>query len=114
LPRDEKTEFLHLYICKSVNLVNRKSVNYFSRGTTLIAAVKTSRRSTESDNSRPYDGGRPDAPTNSPPLGNFSKFFENFQSIGSGVYLRIRQRLLAPPAVSLNRPPLIHKSRRTY
>jgi len=45
-----------------------------------------------SNNPCPNNGGLPYAPTKSP---------ETFQSIGSGVYLYIRQQLLAPTAVSL-------------
>jgi hypothetical protein len=62
-----------------------------SRGTTLIAASCKLPLNTESDNSCPDNGGRPNVPTKS-----------LFQNISSGVYLHIRQHLLAPPAVSLS------------
>jgi uncharacterized membrane protein YqaE (UPF0057 family) len=63
-----------------------------SRGTTLIAVLrKNCRLKTESDNSCPDDGGRPDTPT---------KIFFRV-SAQECIYISF-QRLLAPTAVSLS------------
>jgi len=65
--------------------------NIFSRGTTLIAACLKPPLKPGSNNPCPCNGGYPYALT-----------WSFVQSVSSGVYLYIRQHLLAPTAGSLN------------